>query len=198
MTALISRTSTSGAAGDGVAHVGEEQVLALSDALKTVDGTSACASHACPDLEDGIQAAFTAVSSAQSHVHDGLPTTAHVFSQLGLLVNAKLATLQSIDPSSIQSLSQSMSNIVEAVSSALDAEAGETVSGAVTGITTYIHALQQMLTDAKSAPMSVYAMQSFSAPFAKESQGAEPRSHHPMDALLCMFATTLPFGHKAP
>lgn len=162
---------TRSAAGDGSVNLDEEQVLKLADALGTLDGASTCVSNACSTLVDGVQSA--AASTADVQFDSGPTTASHIFSQLGSLVHAKLATLQSVDPESVQSLSESMSQVVEAMDTALNAEAAESVSLALTGITTYILAIQQQLTDPTSAPMAVQAMQLFSAPFAHGTQGAE-------------------------
>lgn len=148
----------------------EEQVLVLADALGTLDGASACVSHVCPEVAEGVKSA--AVTMADHHHVAGHSTASLIFSQLGSLVNAKLATIQSLDPASVQSLSDSMSQVVDAMNTALNAEAAETLPLAMAGIATYISCIQQHLRDAMSAPMSVHAMQMLSAPFAKGTQGA--------------------------
>eukprot|EP00892_Ulva_mutabilis_P001506 jgi/Ulvmu1/11356/UM075_0016.1 len=171
----------------------EEQILALSDALNTFDAASASASHASPDLANGVQTVSSAVVSAQSHAYDTPPTAVHIFSQLGSLVDTKLATLRPLDPTSVQSLSESMTNIVDAMSAALNAEAADAVSHSMPAIAKYIHSIQQMLTDPTSTPMSVYAMQNFSVPFAKGTQGVRP-----LPTTMCLNAPALPQADPQP
>lgn len=158
-----------GAAGDGSANMDEEQVLVLADALGTSDGASACVSQLCQEAADGVKSA--AVSMAEHRHVAGHSTASAIFSQLGSLVSAKLAAIQSLDPASVQSLSESMSQVVDAMNTALNAEVAETLPLAMAGIATYISSIQQHLTDPMSAPMSVHAMQMLSAPFAKGTQG---------------------------